>query len=103
VKKVLNFPIGERWLAISVLAAIGGGALCLSRDVIPGIGFHLLCLAHKSQKNVDLESANPSRSGSRHATGSSTLVETTWRALRMDDSIALAKIRVGSGDLDCLP
>ena len=25
VKKILNFPIGERWLAISVLAAIGGG------------------------------------------------------------------------------
>lgn len=25
VKKILNFPIGERWLVISVLAAIGGG------------------------------------------------------------------------------
>ncbi len=25
VKKILNFPIGERWLAISVLAALGGG------------------------------------------------------------------------------
>ena len=34
VKKVLNFPIGERWLAISVLAAIGGGAL-----VFPGMLF----------------------------------------------------------------
>lgn len=32
VKKILNFPIGERWLAISVLAAIGGGAL-----VFPGM------------------------------------------------------------------
>jgi|GEM_PF-801691 len=34
VKKILNFPIGERWLAISVLAAIGGGAL-----VFPGMLF----------------------------------------------------------------
>ncbi|MGA1705828.1 MAG: CDP-alcohol phosphatidyltransferase family protein [Candidatus Nanopelagicaceae bacterium] len=34
VKKVLNFPIGERWLAISVLAAIGGGEL-----VFPGMLF----------------------------------------------------------------
>lgn len=25
IKKILNFPIGERWLAISVLAALGGG------------------------------------------------------------------------------
>ena len=32
VKKVLNFPIGERWLAISTLAAIGGGEL-----VFPGM------------------------------------------------------------------
>jgi len=34
VKKILNLPIGERWLAISVLAAIGGGAL-----VFPGMLF----------------------------------------------------------------
>jgi len=34
VKKILNFPIGERWLAISVFAAIGGGAL-----VFPGMLF----------------------------------------------------------------
>jgi phosphatidylglycerophosphate synthase len=25
VKKILNFPIGERWLSISILAALGGG------------------------------------------------------------------------------
>ncbi|MFM8842255.1 MAG: DUF5941 domain-containing protein, partial [Actinomycetota bacterium] len=34
VKKILNFPIGERWLAISVLAAIGGGEW-----VFPGMFF----------------------------------------------------------------
>jgi hypothetical protein len=34
VKKILNFPIGERWLAISVLAAIGGGEW-----VFPGMLF----------------------------------------------------------------
>jgi hypothetical protein len=34
VKKVLNFPIGERWLAISILAAIGGGEW-----VFPGMLF----------------------------------------------------------------
>ncbi|MFM8841477.1 MAG: CDP-alcohol phosphatidyltransferase family protein, partial [Actinomycetota bacterium] len=34
VKKILNFPIGERWLAISVLAAIGGG-----KWVFPGMFF----------------------------------------------------------------
>ena len=34
VKKILNFPIGERWLAISVLAAIGGG-----QWVFPGMFF----------------------------------------------------------------
>jgi hypothetical protein len=34
VKKILNFPIGERWLAISVLAAVGGGEW-----VFPGMFF----------------------------------------------------------------
>jgi hypothetical protein len=34
VKKILNFPIGERWLAISVFAAIGGGEW-----VFPGMLF----------------------------------------------------------------
>ena len=34
VKKILNFPIGERWLAISLLAAIGGGEW-----VFPGMLF----------------------------------------------------------------
>ena len=34
VKKILNFPIGERWLAISLLAAIGGGEW-----VFPGMFF----------------------------------------------------------------
>lgn len=37
VKKILNFPIGERWLAISVLAAIGGGELVFTGMLILGV------------------------------------------------------------------
>jgi hypothetical protein len=43
VKKILNFPIGERWLAISVLAAVGGGELLF--PVMIGIGLISLSYA----------------------------------------------------------
>jgi hypothetical protein len=37
VKKILNFPIGERWLAISVLAAVGGGQFVFIGMLILGV------------------------------------------------------------------
>ena len=43
IKKILNFPIGERWLAISILAAFGGGELLF--PVMIGIGLISLSYA----------------------------------------------------------
>lgn len=43
IKKILNFPIGERWLAISILAALGGGELLF--PVMIGIGLISLSYA----------------------------------------------------------
>ena len=60
VKKILNFPIGERWLAISVLAALGGGEWVFPGMLVLGLISLSYAWLTRIRRTLSWKGASPS-------------------------------------------